>query len=124
TSVAGPSAGGGVRRGLGGISGLSPSFCMAAGAYSTNSSPDGPAKSFTERWDGKKWAIVPSPNPAGAVQTFLGAVSCTAPSACTTTGEQHSAAGIVHTVAERWNGTRWRIQPTPNPPTAHFANLP
>jgi hypothetical protein len=109
--------------GLGGVSCLSPSFCMAAGAYSTSSSPDGPAKSFTERWNGKRWAIMPSPNPPGAVQTFLGSVSCTAPSACTTTGEQHSATGIVHTVAERWNGTRWRIQATPNPPKAQFANL-
>jgi hypothetical protein len=119
-----PTPRGAVFSGLGGISCLSPSFCMAAGAYSTSSTPDGPAKSFTERWNGKKWAIVPSPNPPGAVQTFLGSVSCTAPSACTTTGEQHSATGIVHTVAERWNGTRWRIQATPNPPKAQFANLP
>jgi hypothetical protein len=119
-----PTPTGAVFSGLGGISCLSPSFCMASGAYSTSSSPDGPFKSFTERWNGKKWAIVPSPNPPGAVQTFLGAVSCTAPSACTTTGEQHSATGIVHTVAERWNGTTWRIQATPNPPKAQFANLP
>jgi hypothetical protein len=110
-----PTPKGAVFSGLGGVSCLSPSFCMAAGAYSTSSSPDGPFKSLAERWNGKKWAIVPSPNPAGAVQTFLGSVSCTSPSACTTTGEQHSATGIVHTVAERWNGTRWRIQLTPNP---------
>jgi hypothetical protein len=119
-----PTPQGAVFSGLGGISCPSPSFCMAAGAYSSSSSPDGPVKSFTERWNGKKWAIVPTPNPAGAVQTFLGPVSCTAPSACTTTGEQHSATGIVHTVAERWNGTSWRIQATPNPPKAQFANLP
>lgn len=119
-----PAPTGAVFSGLGGISCLSPSFCMASGAYSTSSSPNGPVKSFTERWNGKKWAIVPSPNPAGAVQTFLGGVSCTSPSACTTTGEQHSATGIVHTVAERWNGTTWRIQPTPNPPKVQFASLP
>jgi hypothetical protein len=119
-----PTPAGAVSSGLGGISCLSPSFCMAAGGYFTSSSPDGPAKSFTERWNGKKWAIVPTPNPPGAVQTFLGTVSCTAPSACTTTGEQHSATGIVHTVAARWNGTTWRIQATPNPPKAQFANLP
>jgi hypothetical protein len=119
-----PTPKGAVFSGLGGISCLSPSFCMTSGAYSTSPSEDGPVKSFTERWNGTKWAIVPTPNPAGAVQTFLGAVSCTAPSACTTTGEQHSATGIVRTVAERWNGTRWRIQPTPNPPKVQSANLP
>src|SRR5262249_60329366 len=50
-------------------------------------------------------------------------VSGTPTSACTTTGDEHSAAGLVHTVAERWNGPTWRIQPPPNPPKAQFANL-
>jgi hypothetical protein len=78
---------------------------------------------LAERWNGTKWAIVPIPKPAGAVQTFLGPVSCTSPSACTATGEQHFATGIVHTVAERWNGTRWHVQTTPNPPGVQSANL-
>jgi len=119
-----PTPTGAVMSGLGGIACLSPSFCMAAGAYSPSSSPSGPVKPLAERWNGKRWAILPTPSPAGAVQTFLGGVSCTSRSACTTTGEQHSATGIVHTVAERWNGTSWRVQPTPNPPGVQFANLP
>jgi hypothetical protein len=119
-----PTPRGAVFAGLGGVSCLSPSFCMAAGSYSTSSSESGPVKSLTERWNGKKWAIVPSPNSAGAVQTFLGAVSCTSPSACTTTGEQHSATGIVPAVAERWNGTRWRIQSTPKPSGSPGSFLP
>jgi len=57
------------------------------------------------------------------VQSFLGGVSCTAPAACTAIGEQHSASGIVHTLAERWDGTAWSIQPTPNPPGVQFASL-
>jgi hypothetical protein len=118
-----PTPKGAVFSGLGGISCPSPSFCMAAGAYSTSSSPDGPAKSFTERWNGKKWAIVSSPNPAGAVQTFFNGVSCTSSSACTATGEQHSASGVTHTLAERWDGATWRIQPTPNPAKVQFASL-
>jgi hypothetical protein len=119
-----PTPKGAVFAGLGGVSCLSPSFCMAVGAYSTSSSESGPVKPLAERWNGKKWVIVSTPNPAGAVQTFLGAVSCTAPSACTTTGEQHSATGIVPAVAERWNGTRWRIQPTPKPSGSPGSFLP
>jgi len=119
-----PNPTGAVSSGLGAISCLSPSFCMAAGGYSTTSSPNGPNKPLAERWNGKKWAILPTPSPPGAVQTFLGEVSCTSPSACTTTGEQHSATGIVHTVAERWNGARWSIQPTPNPRGVQGASLP
>jgi len=122
--VPAPTPKGAVFSGLGGVSCLSPSFCMATGAYSASSSESGPVKSLAERWNGKKWAILPTPNPAGAVQSYLGGVSCTSPSACTTTGEQHSATGIVHSLAERWNGTRWRVQPTPNPPGVQFASLP
>jgi hypothetical protein len=105
------------------VSCTSPSACIAAGAYFTTSSQSGPVRSLAERWNGKRWTILPTPNPPGAVQSFLGGVSCTSPSACTAIGEQHSAAGIVHTLAERWNGAAWRIQPTPNPPGVQFASL-
>ena len=82
---------------------------MAAGSYSTSLSPDGPVKLLAERWNGKKWTIVPSPDPGGAVQSFFNGVSCTAPSACTATGEQHSASGGGHTLAERWDGATWTV---------------
>jgi hypothetical protein len=118
-----PTPAGETMSGLGGVSCTSPSFCMAAGAYSTSSSPSGPVRPLTERWNGKRWMILPTPNPAGAVQTFLGGTSCTSPSACTTTGEQHFKNGVVHTVAERWNGSSWHVQPTPNPPKVGFASL-
>jgi hypothetical protein len=118
-----PTPTGAVFSGLNGVSCLPPSFCMATGAYSASSSPNGPVKPLAERWNGKRWTIVRTPSRAGSVQTFLGQVSCTSRSACTTIGEQHSATGIVHTVAERWNGATWRIQSTPNPPKVQFASL-
>jgi hypothetical protein len=105
------------------VSCTSPSACIAAGAYSTTSSEAGPFRSLAEQWNGKKWTILPTPNPAKALQSFLNGVSCTSPSACTAIGEQHSAAGIVHTVAERWDGATWRIQHTANPPGVQFATL-
>src|SRR5215467_5097227 len=106
-----------------GVSCTSPRACMAAGAYFTTSSESGPVRFLAERWNGKGWTILPTPNPPKAVQSFLNSVSCTSPSACTAIGEQHSAAGIVHTLAERWDGTAWRIQPTPNPLRVQFASL-
>lgn len=109
--------------GFGGISCTSRSSCLAAGSYSTSSSPSGPVRSLVERWDGHHWTILPTPNPTGAVQVFLSGVSCTSQSACTVSGEQHSASGIVHTLAEGWNGTKWSIQPTPNPTQTDFASL-
>ena len=53
------------------------------------------------------------PLPHGYPGGAFDAVSCTSPRACTATG---TAFGSSPTLAERWNGKRWRIEPTPNPP--------
>jgi hypothetical protein len=111
---------GGVQSGLLSVSCLSPSACLAAGAYFTAGFQ---ARPLAEWWNGKRWTILPAPNPAGAVQTFFNGVFCTSPSACTATGEQHSASDIVRTLAERWDGARWTIQPTPSPAKVKFAGL-
>jgi hypothetical protein len=41
-------------------------------------------------------------------------VSCTAGGACTATGDTATASANA-TLAQRWNGTKWSIQRTPNP---------
>src|SRR5260221_14781848 len=61
------------------------------------------------------WTIRNSPNatvPGGQ----LNAVSCSAASACTAVGTNISTSGVNVTLAERWNGTSWQHQRTPNPP--------
>src|SRR5262245_3804682 len=93
---------------FGGVSCLTGSFCMAIGG-------PGHPRPLAERWNGTAWRILPIPAPAGAQAVFIGPVSCTSPSACTTTGVSFDSSGIGTTLAERWNGTAWRIQPTPNP---------
>jgi hypothetical protein len=71
---------------------------------------------LAERWNGTKWAIQPTPNPAGTKGSELVAVSCSSAKACTAVGDYgKGAAGS--TLAERWNGTKWVIQATPNPVT-------
>jgi len=95
---------------------------MAAGGFSPATSP-GRELPLTEEWDGMSWTTLTTPHPAGAVQTYLNGLSCTSLSACTITGEQHSACGVVHTVAERWDGMNWTVQATPNPSGVHFASL-
>ena len=109
--------------GLGGISCTSASNCIAAGAYSSTSSQNGPVLPETEQWNGSTWTILTTPHAAQAIQTFPNNVSCTSPTACTIAGEQHFASGVVHTVAERWNGSTWTIQPTPNPSGVQFASF-
>ncbi len=70
---------------------------------------------FAERWNGTKWRIQPVPAPSSP-GGFLSGVACTSPSVCTAVGARTDASGNpIGTLAERWNGTRWRIQRTPNP---------
>jgi hypothetical protein len=96
---------------LNAVSCASVSACTAAGAYINSS---GTFQTLAERWNGTRWAIQPTPNRAGG-QNFLIGVACTASSACTAAGQSINSSGTFQTLAERWNGTRWAIQPTPNP---------
>ena len=99
-----PPQGGGI---LAGVSCVSASACIAVGASN--------AGILAERWNGTRWRIQPAPAPAGAQSPFLNSVACTSPTACTAVGGYFSSAGASQTLAERWNGTRWAVQATPNP---------
>jgi hypothetical protein len=87
---------------------------MAAGtAFNSSGFPVG---IFSERWDGARWQLQNAPMPTGAPGSFFTGVACTSPSACTAVGASTDSSGNpVVTLAERWNGARWSIQPTPNP---------
>src|SRR5262249_41564951 len=61
------------------------------------------------------WSVTPSPNPViPAGQLFW--VSCPAANSCMAVGTYTKASGAGVALAERWNGTAWRIQPVPRPP--------
>ena len=60
------------------------------------------------------WRVQVSPDvtqPSGV----LASVSCTSAHACTGVGSYVNTAGQFVTLAEAWNGTSWRRQPTPDP---------
>ena len=71
---------------------------------------------------GAGWSVVPSPNPQ-VPQGSLSGVSCTSASACTAVGDYTNTTGTRVTLAERWNGTSWTIQSTPNPTGAKGSSL-
>jgi hypothetical protein len=89
--------------------------CIAVG-YFTNAA--GAGVTLAERWNGTSWAIQPTPDPAGATSLLFG-VSCASKTACTAVGSETNRAGITVPLAERWNGSRWAIQRTPQPTRAH-----
>jgi hypothetical protein len=90
---------------LAGVSCTGPSACLAAGGSDHGT--------LAERWNGTTWRIQPTPNPPGGGNILLASVACPASSACTAFGFDETSSGQHLTIAERWNGHTWRIQPTP-----------
>ena len=108
-------AGASAANGLVGVSCASARTCTAVG-FSTAAT--GESTTLAERWDGGHWRIQPSPVPAGTVSAGLSGVSCRSPRACTAVGEFFSSGQRELALAERWDGTRWRVQPVPGPAAA------
>ncbi|HET7244427.1 MAG TPA: hypothetical protein VFJ07_06275 [Streptosporangiaceae bacterium] len=106
-------AGASVSSGLIGVSCASARACTAAG-FGTGTTGDSAA--LTERWDGTRWLIQPSPVPPGTVSATLNGVSCSAPRTCTAVGEYFSAGQRELALAERWSGGQSRLQQFPRPP--------
>ncbi len=103
----------GPERWLRAVSCLSGKFCMAVGLSGqlTNSRP------LAERWNGRHWSRETVPQPPAGFGGELKGVQCTAPDACIAVGDYGSGVGQggQKVLAERWNGSRWSVMPTPNP---------
>jgi hypothetical protein len=115
-----PSPAGAAWSRLFGVSCASASDCTAAGYYYNGA---GATLPVAEHWNGARWAIQATPSPVGAPAAGFFAVSCAAPAACTAVGEYDTSLGKPQTLAERWNGTSWTIEDTPNPTGAQASAL-
>jgi hypothetical protein len=95
--------------------------CTAVGYYDTPSrrATDG----LAERWNGSTWAVQTLPKPTGARSYRMFGVSCPSTSACTAVGSYRNSSKMVVTLAQRWNGSAWAIEPTPNPSVATFTQF-
>ncbi len=98
------------------VSCFSSTECTAVGAYDLEGVG---YQTLAERWNGTEWKIQSTPNPKGASISLLrGGVSCSSATACTATGVYYVESGESYTaltLAEAWNGTEWKIEPTTNP---------
>jgi hypothetical protein len=96
---AGPNAG------FNGVACTSASACTAVGNQTM-------VKTLAERWNGVRWQVQATPNPSGGQEITLASVACPARTVCTAFGLNLTGSGPL-TLAERWSGGKWRIQPTP-----------
>ncbi len=94
------------------VSCSAPDACTAVGYHFASGNPVAP---LAERWNGTSWAIQPISGPSGTTYTVLTGVSCSGQDACTAVGSYKPFPSESETLAERWNGTAWAVQSTPNP---------
>ena len=99
---------------LSSVSCSSADACMAVGAAGHGS---GPPSTLAESWDGSRWSVVPSPDP-GTSGDSLDGVSCVSRDACMAVGGSGFSSGILRTLAESWDGTRWSVVPSPDAGTS------
>ncbi len=96
---------------LAGVACATRDLCVAVGFQSLR---NGDYATFAERRASGVWHAMTTPNPAGSNVSKLADVACPAADRCMAVGERRASNGF-RTLAERWNGSRWGIEPTPDP---------
>ena len=104
---------------LNGVSCVSTSDCWATG--------QGASGTLAEQWNGRRWSRAPTPVIAGGSGFAYGAsglggnsVACVSSKKCWAVGFTGSSPS---TLAERWNGTSWKIVQTATPEGSDFSDL-
>ena len=103
-----PFLGGGVSS----VSCPSAASCVGVGSY-VNS--DNRQEILAEQWNGTSWAIPPTANPSGVVDSSLTGVSCASANACTAVGNGLTSSDTDVALAGQWNGSGWAVQTVPSP---------
>ena len=98
-----------------GLSCSSNRFCIAVGYGGQENPFSDEDRTIAVRWDGSTWSLQPMPRRPGEFDSVFMSVSCTSPSGCTAVGSYYPGPSLpARTLAERWNGTSWSVESTPN----------
>jgi hypothetical protein len=96
---------------LSGVSCVSLVSCVAVGfAGPLFGGTDG---ALAEAWDGHHWTVLPAAVPPGSAFSILSGVSCVAGISCMAIGMSAPAVGDAADLAETWDGSKWKLTPTP-----------
>ena len=107
-----PSPGPGVA-GLHSVSAVSASDAWAVGDFLNGSDS---YRTLIEHWNGHRWQVVPSPNPAGGTSptdTLAGVVALSADDVWAV-GFYEKTTTSFRTLIEHWNGKKWSVVASPN----------
>ncbi|HEY2579679.1 MAG TPA: hypothetical protein VGI74_25495 [Streptosporangiaceae bacterium] len=98
---------------LNAVSCTSASSCELAGSFELGQSNI--PLPLAEAWNGSTWVLQAAAAPPGAAGNALSAVSCVSASFCEAVGSHGNRMGVGANLAETWNGSTWKNQPTPSP---------
>jgi hypothetical protein len=85
---------------------------MALGDNSEGSQAN--SLSFAEHWNGSRWSLVQLRGLTGRRNVVLNAITCPIADECIAVGQEgDNWYGPSETLAELWNGSTWRVMPTP-----------
>jgi len=97
-----------------GVACASASSCEAVGAwlYPTRV---GAESNLAEHWNGSKWTVQTVPRPKRASLSELLGVACPSAKSCFAVGYYNVSATATAPLADRWNGSKWEVQPLVQP---------
>jgi hypothetical protein len=96
-----------------GIAAVNANDVWAVGHYQNGAS--GVAQTLIEHWDGGVWTVMPSPNQGSSNNVLAGITATDANDAWAVGYYQDDTSGTSQTAIERWNGSVWSVESTPNP---------
>ena len=109
---------------LNGVTAISKHDVWAVGATYTDATTFEPLQTVTEHWNGSQWRIIPSPNLYR--NNALNSVAAVSANDVWAVGNTyvHLGGGRFenNTLIEHWNGSQWRIVPSPNPREQNMLN--
>jgi hypothetical protein len=100
------------------VAAASSSNVWAVGAYYAGAA----GRTLIEHWNGQSWKVVASQSPGGTHGSFLEGAAVISRSRAWAVGSYNTGT-TTKTLIERWNGTAWKLVPSPNPGGAHGSLL-
>lgn len=106
------------------ISAISPKDIWAVGVYYVGGQGNY-GHTLTEHWDGKKWKVVNSPDPAvpAYISVALRGVAAIASDNVWAVGSFQPSGGNLKTLIEHWDGKDWSIVSSPNASASRGSEL-
>lgn len=98
-----------------GVAALSGNNVWAVGWAQDPNGPSYVKRTLIQHFNGNLWSIVPSPNRNNDVISELHSVSGTSANDVWAVGFSHNGNFPSRTLIQHWDGTQWRIVPSPSP---------